>query len=333
MNDNDRNVINQPRTAVEMTRRQTLLTLSTILSGGLFATSAYGSFVRHLLGSTGGKTIDKLVSPSSSLILTDREEYLVAYTNGLPDHATGEFPGANGPSPILPIPQVFQIPKRPVINASPTPLNGWLFGVALNGVVFDPSGPYWRQQPRTGWQFEVASRIARVFLGLDSSNAHTQQNGEYHYHGRPIGLQEKLEKLARSRGERLEMCLLGFAADGFPIYAPYAYERPMDPTSPIVPMRSGYEVKSGPRPAGGPGGDHDGTFVQDYVFTKGGDLDECNGRFGVTPEYPQGTYYYCVTDVFPFVPRFWRGTPHASFYHMEPGEVAPVPPGLAALFG
>ena len=28
-----------------------------------------------------------------------------------------------------------------------------------------------------------------------------------------------------------------------------------------------------------------------------GDLDECNGRFGSTPEYPQGTYYYVSTPL------------------------------------
>ena len=72
----------------------------------------------------------------------------------------------------------------------------------------------------------------------------------------------------------------------------------------------------GNRPANGddPGGQHDGTFVQDFEFVEGsGDLDECNGRFGVTPEYPDGIYYYVLTDAFPFVPRMFRGTPNESF--------------------
>ena len=39
-----------------------------------------------------------------------------------------------------------------------------------------------------------------------------------------------------------------------------------------------------------------GFFVNDYEYSRGlGDLDEHNGRFGVTPEYPNGTYAYFTT--------------------------------------
>ena len=42
-----------------------------------------------------------------------------------------------------------------------------------------------------------------------------------------------------------------------------------------------------------PGGKYDGTFTRDYVYERGsGDLDECNGRFTVTKEYPEGIYAY-----------------------------------------
>lgn len=59
--------------------------------------------------------------------------------------------------------------------------------------------------------------------------------------------------------------------------------------------------------------------MQDWTYVAGaGDLDECNGRFGVTPEHPEGTYYYVVTDTFPFVPRLFRGTPDPSFRHGPP---------------
>lgn len=69
-----------------------------------------------------------------------------------------------------------------------------------------------------------------------------------------------------------------------------------------------------PKDDDGPGGKYDGTFVQDYEYVKGsGDLDECNGRTGVTPEFTNGTYYYVVTDAYPFIPRLFRGTPDSSF--------------------
>jgi hypothetical protein len=41
-----------------------------------------------------------------------------------------------------------------------------------------------------------------------------------------------------------------------------------------------------------------GTFSEDYEYVEGaGDLDRFNGRFAVTPEYPEGTYaYFLSTD-------------------------------------
>ena len=42
-------------------------------------------------------------------------------------------------------------------------------------------------------------------------------------------------------------------------------------------------------------------------------MDEANGRFGKTPEFPEGTYYYVITDSFPSLPRFFVGKPDKSF--------------------
>ena len=51
-----------------------------------------------------------------------------------------------------------------------------------------------------------------------------------------------------------------------------------------------------------------GAFTQDYEYVEGlGDLDECNGRFGTTPEFPNGIYYYVVSDDFPFFTRCLKG--------------------------
>jgi hypothetical protein len=88
-------------------------------------------------------------------------------------------------------------------------------------------------------------------------------------------------------------------------------------------MKSSWQLKKGARD-GGPGGDFDGRFTADYEFVSGsGDLDECNGRFGGTPEFPRGTYYYCITEEFPQLARSWRGTPDASFFKRGPGPARP----------
>ena len=97
----------------------------------------------------------------------------------------------------------------------------------------------------------------------------------------------------------------------------------------IIKLRSSYRVKEGKR-SGGPGGKYDGTFVQDYEYVAGaGDLDQCNGRTGVTTEYLNGTYYYVITSEFPFIPRCYRGTPDESFRRHGPGPGGPRgrPPG------
>ena len=49
------------------------------------------------------------------------------------------------------------------------------------------------------------------------------------------------------------------------------------------------------------------------------DLDECIGRIDMTPEYTKVTFYYVLTENWPFIPRKFRGTPDASFRHGPPG--------------
>ena len=63
-----------------------------------------------------------------------------------------------------------------------------------------------------------------------------------------------------------------------------------------------------------PTGKPDGSFGLDFEYVAGsGDLDEFGGRTGVTPEFPQGTYYYVMTEEYPFIPRKFKGTPDPSF--------------------
>jgi hypothetical protein len=126
------------------------------------------------------------------------------------------------------------------------------------------------------------------------------------------------------------MLLIGYAADGYPIYAEYGHTKADDATSPLKELLPSYHLKQGNCPTGenGPGEKYDGTFVQDYEFTESsGDLDKCNGREGVTPEFPVGTYYYVITDTFPFVPRFFHGMPDASFEKQVPPGGPGGPPG------
>jgi hypothetical protein len=86
--------------------------------------------------------------------------------------------------------------------------------------------------------------------------------------------------------------IIGWAYDGNPIYGPYGYTSPSGGT--VRSMVSGYELslqEGRPSTSLYPVG----FFIEDYQFKNSGDLDDHNGRFCVTPEYPNGIYAYFLT--------------------------------------
>jgi hypothetical protein len=237
--------------------------------------------------------------------------YRYVRADGIPDHQPGQFPNRGNPHSIKQQNYDFRVPVHPAKTGRITQLGHQNFGIALNGVPFDPlTAEYWNRDRSSGWNVEAMS--GAMDLGLDQHNAHVQPNGAYHYHALPTGLIEQFPF-------REKPALIGYAADGFPIYGPYGYRDPANAGSPVVQLHASYRVKSGNRPSG-PGGRYDGTYVQDYEHAPGtGDLDACNGREGVTPEFPGGTYHYVITAEFPFIPRCWVGTPDGTFALRGPG--------------
>lgn len=256
--------------------------------------------------------------PQNKVSITIKDGVRTITSNGIPDHPPGQFPNRNNPGTISEQNYVFTMPAEPKIADQITPLHHGLFGVALNGVPFDPgTAEFWNRDPRADWNYEALT--GKLNLGTDASNAHVQPGGVYHYHGLPTALIANLQR-------KKKMTQVGWAADGFPIYANYGYAKAGSGKGGLQKMRSSYRLKQGTRPGGneGPGGAYDGTFTRDYEYVAGsGDLDECNGRFGVTPEFPKGVYHYFITEDFPFIPRNFRGTPDVSFQHKGPGGGRP----------
>ena len=85
--------------------------------------------------------------------------------------------------------------------------------------------------------------------------------------------------------------IIGWAYDGNPIYGAFGYSDPQDTSSQIKILNSGYQLNTSSifnRPSGFPSG----YFVEDYVFNDSGDLDQNNGRFSKTPDFPNGVYAY-----------------------------------------
>jgi hypothetical protein len=230
----------------------------------------------------------------------DGFRYITA--NGIPGHETGDFPNDSNPNSISQQEVDLRLTTTP--EKGQTKVDVETFGVTFQGIVFEPNAT--EQDAETGWQIEALS--GAIDLGIDNSNAGVKPSGRYHYYGIP-------EELVREDSIDSHSSFVGWASDGFPIYARYGYSNPEDETSGIIELRSSWQLKSGSREAeGGPGGNYDGSFTRDFEYVTGsGDLDECNGRTTVTPEFPDGTYAYFLTDQFPYVPRCVFGIPDPSF--------------------
>lgn len=232
--------------------------------------------------------------------------YRYIQSNGLPDHAIGKFPNENNPHAVSAQSYRFRMPISPKRTGRTTEIRMQPFGVALNGVVFDPGTAECYGRPRGGdrrgygspadcqWR-EEAIKGSEVMLGLDFNNAHVQPNGAYHYHGVPNGF------VSGRIVEDQDLVHIGFAADGFRIYVSLSGA-----------YKSSYRLREGDRKTA-PGGVHDGTYTQDFIFDEGlGNLDECNGT------QINNDYAYVLTTSFPYIPRCWKGTPDESFARRRP---------------
>ena len=104
--------------------------------------------------------------------------------------------------------------------------------------------------------------------------------------------------------------VIGFAADGFPIYGPFIDDNGSirRVTSSYVLVSEGGTRQRKPGESGFPGGTYDGTYIDDYEYRAGsGDLDDCNGRT------VNGRYGYFVTNTYPWIMKCFKGTPDISF--------------------
>lgn len=245
----------------------------------------------------------------------------------IPDYSIGPWTA----NPNTPVNQnfLFKITRNPLQNTG-TPVNTPMghIGVWSNGVsVFNAKdGISYNNQG-------VWFRDAYVFEGISFDNClgHPAPNGEYHTHVNPTCLYDDTDNSVHAP-------IIGYAFDGFPIYGAYGYDDP-NGTGVFRKMQTSYQLRNITNrtvlPNGtvlaanqyGPaiGGQYPlGAFLEDYEYVAGfGDLDEHNGRYCVTPEYPNGIYAYFVTidanevPVFPYV----IGT--AYYGTVQPGNTGP----------
>jgi hypothetical protein len=260
-------------------------------------------------------------------------------------------------------------------------------GVAVNGVVFFNNGDAFSyahassaDSPQGDGIFNRQAEWAESAT-FDVGNGHQPGNGQYHYHTDPPALRTQLndnieyvgstdyfpydpQAYYLTHGEGSDGTyiqnttnlhhspIIGWMYDGYPVYGPFGYSNPTDPTSPVVRMTSSYSLRSdlttGSPRITVPGWSAEldsaklgstaaataanalytmtaaqqtqyagpsvsatyplGRYGEDYAYVPGsGSLDQFNGRWCVTPEFPNGTYAYFDTvdasgaPVFPYL--------------------------------
>ncbi len=201
------------------------------------------------------------------------------------------------------------------------PNTGALCGGPPGGNPPCPGGP----MGQTDWTRDA---IPAERPGFDCSKGHPAM-GNYHHHQNPSSFKLDLEvisivcELYDADGlygidENAHSPLIGFAYDGFPIYGAYGYQN-ADGSGGIARIKSGYQLRAiTTRNTHADGTSVDqgapinddfplGYFREDYEWiSHAGEedyLDVHNGRFCVTPEYPDGIYAYFAT-----VDENWNST-------------------------
>ena len=242
-----------------------------------------------------GSSPDPTLHAAVSLIPADVTRVRYTATDGyveatgIPSYPIGAFP--HSPNPVTNQSWRFRIPRAPQANTGPfTPTQLGPIGVFVNGVVV-----FNARDGRSYGGLGVWNQNAVVAEadGFDPTFGHPAMGGEYHHHQRPPSLLAQ-----RCDDGRHHSAIIGFAFDGFPIYGPYAFAN-VDGSGGARRMRSSYRLRNLTTRPDGPDVSAQyplGLYLEDFeLVPMSGDLDAHNGRFAVTPEYPQGTYAYFST--------------------------------------
>ena len=216
-------------------------------------------------------------------------------TNNIINHTTGTFPTDDNDNFIADKEFTFKVTSRAGQNPTPTYSNATstgsdVIGIAVNGGLITNANSGVTHSDSTNWHYNT---LYRNESSRDTAGGTPDSNNIYGY------VQPGHEVVGlNSYSNNEHSPIIGWAFDGFPIYGPYGYEDRADVSSNIVRLESGYSLRTVNRDsiATGPGGLPTGEFIEDYEYsTPAQGLDQYNGRYGATPEFPGGTYYYVAT--------------------------------------
>lgn len=253
--------------------------------------------------------------------------YVYVAATGVPAFVTGPF--ATGPvTTALNNSYVLKIPLNPVEATIKTAVSNGAIAAFINGTVAYRPGDGMSYNNADKWH---SNAVYFENIGFDCAHGHPgPMTSDYHHHQNPSAF--NIETVPTSSICNVYLAdglyvpnasthgpLIGFAPDGFPIYGAYGYTNPLDASTSIKRITPSYRLRNitarttlpdgtaavGPTltqmvQIAGPGQPQIqavlGAYLEDFEYVAGlGDLDENNGRFCKTPEYPNGTYCYFAT--------------------------------------
>ena len=181
------------------------------------------------------------------------------------------------------------------------PGSGARFQTKLTELIKNNAATY-QELGVTASQFTNPKTLDAANGGLFQGENYLIYGQEYGYMYNPKNLRYLLKDNISSSFTELSPTshspILGWSYDGHPIYGPYGFEDPQNanPFNSYVQMQSSYRLKTGRDALLSGLTDPMGTYIEDFEYVEGlGTLDKYNGRFCVTPEYPDGVYAYFVT--------------------------------------
>lgn len=219
----------------------------------------------------------------------------------------------------------FRFPRNPQEASNKTAMGGGPVGLLVDGSsFFNPfDARSWQNQGQ--W-----NQIAYYFEGsdFDGTGGHSTPGHIYHHHVDNVELHD-FDSAQHSP-------IIGFAWDGFPVYGPFGYEDPYNPQSDITRIKPSYQLRNmssrttlpdGTVAAGPPINSTYplGGYGEDWEYVdNSGHLDEYNGRWCVTPEYPDTIYaYFCTVDI-NLDPRYpYFVGPYEYYGTIAPGNTGP----------
>ena len=289
-------------------------------------------------------------------------------STGVPAFVTGPF--ATGPvTTALNNNYVIKLPLNPIVAATKTAVPNGAIAVFINGTVAYKAGDGMSYNNQGKWH---SNAVYFENIGFDCAHGHPgPMTSDYHHHQNPSAF--NIEVVPTSSICNVYLAdglyvpnpaahgpLIGFAADGFPIYGAYGYTDPLDASSPIKRITPSYQLRNitdrttlpngtaavGPTltqmvQIAGPGQPQIqavlGAYLEDFEYVADlGDLDQYNGRFCKTPEYPNGIYCYFATidennkPVYPYlIGDYYNGTPQASLHATISETVTTYTPALS----